>query len=411
MADSSTPATASASAGDNDQRAQHTFALDGSRANTMGLFDLSGALNPDTPDTMRDHFRRFRAARQKTIEGADLEALRRSWCAFIRRWNRMSEAGESFVGWLAYREEILADHSLAQLRGRVCQNACNEDRLCFVNVKEGCESCGMTGRPTNEDWLQELAERPFSGEESAWISKYKRTRSQMDQAVNRGGSRRRRSRREGMSLSRRRPSPPRWRSRSRSRSPRARSPSTSRHRTREPRQEHRGGNWREAPMYPAPAGTPAIEPDTRAWRVPHNWYSPGLGARQSYPQFGVSRPPNQQSAEGLRGGTAYAQVAHHDVETAVNRALNAQLEAERPEDRACRPERTTAWLRQSNHELLSRLRALEMSVYGAAQHGARPREQASGADGSMARQARRAARPLYAPAADSDLESRLDDSA
>ncbi|KAG2844042.1 hypothetical protein PC113_g18485 [Phytophthora cactorum] len=308
-----------------------------------GLFDLSGALNPDTPDTMRDHFRRFRAARQKTIEGADLEALRRSWCTFIRRWNRMSEAGESFVGWLAYREKILADHSLAQLRERVCQNAWNEDRLCFVNVKEGCVSCGMTGRPTNEDWLQKLAERPLSGEESAWISKYKRTLSHMDQTVNRGGSRRRRSRREGVSLSPCRPSPPRWRSRSRS---------TSRHRTHEPRQEHRGGNWREAPMYPAPAGTPAIEPGIRAWRVPHNWYahghelervySPGLGARQSYPQSGVSRPPNQQSGEDLRGGTAYDQVAHHDVETAVNRALNAQLEAERAEDRAWCAERTTA---------------------------------------------------------------------
>ncbi|KAG3160487.1 hypothetical protein PC128_g21084 [Phytophthora cactorum] len=75
-----------------------------------GLFDLSGALNPDTPDTMRDHFRRFRAARQKTIEGADLEALRRSWCAFIRRWNRMSERVLS-AGWRTARRSSRIIHS------------------------------------------------------------------------------------------------------------------------------------------------------------------------------------------------------------------------------------------------------------------------------------------------------------
>ncbi|OWZ01310.1 hypothetical protein PHMEG_00027330 [Phytophthora megakarya] len=84
------------------------------------LYDLSAAVQPDTPDTMRDHFRRFRATRKKGIEDAGHEALQRSWCAFIRRLNRMPHEGESLPQWLAYQEEMLRYHSLSELRWRIC---------------------------------------------------------------------------------------------------------------------------------------------------------------------------------------------------------------------------------------------------------------------------------------------------
>ncbi|OWZ19281.1 hypothetical protein PHMEG_0006498 [Phytophthora megakarya] len=41
----------------------------------LPLYDLSAAVQPDTPDTMRDHFRRFRATGKKGIEDAGHEAL------------------------------------------------------------------------------------------------------------------------------------------------------------------------------------------------------------------------------------------------------------------------------------------------------------------------------------------------
>ena len=87
------------------------------------LYDLSGAVTPDALDTMQDHFRRFRRLRNKTLDGATYEALQRSWCAFIRRWNRMHEAGESVVGWLGDREALQAEHSLGDLRLKVCDDA------------------------------------------------------------------------------------------------------------------------------------------------------------------------------------------------------------------------------------------------------------------------------------------------
>ena len=77
------------------------------------LYDLSGAHAPDSLGTMQDYFRRFSKLRGKTLEGVAYDALQSSWCAFIRRWNRMLEDGRSFPMWLA------ADHSLGALRDRV----------------------------------------------------------------------------------------------------------------------------------------------------------------------------------------------------------------------------------------------------------------------------------------------------
>ncbi|KAG3172822.1 hypothetical protein PI126_g1149 [Phytophthora idaei] len=96
------------------------------RLRPWALYDLSGAQAPDTLDTMKDHFRRFRGLRRKGVEGVGYGALQESWCAFIRRWNRTVEEDESFVGWLVYREEIIKDHSLSELRERVCPDACGK---------------------------------------------------------------------------------------------------------------------------------------------------------------------------------------------------------------------------------------------------------------------------------------------
>ncbi|ETP05288.1 hypothetical protein F441_18074 [Phytophthora nicotianae CJ01A1] len=71
-----------------------------SELRTWDLYELSGAVNPDTLEAMRALFRRFRGLRQKGIEGVEYGALQESWCAFVRRWNRMKEAGEDFVAWL-----------------------------------------------------------------------------------------------------------------------------------------------------------------------------------------------------------------------------------------------------------------------------------------------------------------------
>ena len=59
------------------------------------LYDLSGAHAPDSLVTMQDYFRRFRGLRGKSLEGIAYDALQSSWCAFIRRWNRMLEDGRS----------------------------------------------------------------------------------------------------------------------------------------------------------------------------------------------------------------------------------------------------------------------------------------------------------------------------
>ncbi|ETN11250.1 hypothetical protein PPTG_10189 [Phytophthora nicotianae INRA-310] len=93
-----------------------------SELRTWDLYDLSGAVNPDTPEAMKTYFRRFRGLRQKSIEGVGYGALQESWCAFVRRWNRMTQTGEDFVAWLESREGTISEHSLSELRRRICDH-------------------------------------------------------------------------------------------------------------------------------------------------------------------------------------------------------------------------------------------------------------------------------------------------
>ena len=83
------------------------------------LYDLSGVHAPDSLETMQDYFQPFRGLRGKSLEGIAYDALQSSWCAFIRRWNRMLEDGRSFPQWLANREDLRADHSIGALREKV----------------------------------------------------------------------------------------------------------------------------------------------------------------------------------------------------------------------------------------------------------------------------------------------------
>ena len=87
----------------------------------------------------------------------------------------MMSGGRSFDGWLDDREELPASCFISALRGKVCENAWNDDRLCFLHVTEGCPSCSIMPRPTIETWRTHIAERPLSEIEQVWVSRYERS--------------------------------------------------------------------------------------------------------------------------------------------------------------------------------------------------------------------------------------------
>uniref|UniRef100_H3H7M1 Uncharacterized protein n=1 Tax=Phytophthora ramorum TaxID=164328 RepID=H3H7M1_PHYRM len=119
---------------------QRTRAMD-RELKPWALYDLSGAKSPGSLEEMTGYFRRFRALRGKSLTGVSHDALQRSWCAMIVRWNRMHQEGSNFVAWLTSREEVVGEHSLSELRARVCKNAWESDHDCYVHVREGCTSC------------------------------------------------------------------------------------------------------------------------------------------------------------------------------------------------------------------------------------------------------------------------------
>ncbi|KAI9991311.1 hypothetical protein PInf_018992 [Phytophthora infestans] len=83
------------------------------------LYDLSEANNPDSLDAMKNLFFRSRGLWRKGIDGVEYGALLELLYAFIKRWNLMTQAGESLVAWLEHREGIVAGHSLSELRSVV----------------------------------------------------------------------------------------------------------------------------------------------------------------------------------------------------------------------------------------------------------------------------------------------------
>ncbi|CAI5730835.1 unnamed protein product [Peronospora farinosa] len=124
------------------------------------------------------------------------------------------------------------------------------------------------------------------------------------------------------------------------------------------------------------------------------------------PQCGLQSsapvPPHQQAKEGPRDGNAGFLVAQEDVNQAMNRAADAHLEPEAAFGRAAQAERTTSETRQSNRELLERVRVLELQVLGRVHTASQPRPMPS------ARQARREGRSTYGllePASDPSREA------
>ncbi|KAE9014969.1 hypothetical protein PR002_g14075 [Phytophthora rubi] len=395
-ANTSTAAT-TASAGTPVLRAPSLLSVMDRELKPWGLYDLTGAESPEPLATMQAYFRRFRALRGKSVEGVVHDSLQRSWCAMITRWNRMRRANASFVEWLEAREEVVGNHSLRDLRARVCSNAWDVGRICYVQVREGCAVCGSSENFSEADWQRKVAEQPLGEAEQAWLAKYRRALAKVSMPSSRGGGRRARSRRGS--------SPP-ARGRSRSRSPQgrrqSRSRSRSRPRTRGQRPGHPGGEWSVAPMYHRPVETQANAPgnaarqESRAWpdySYGHGyeaWHEAGPRAQQYDPRSSAYHQPSQQSARAARGGSSYAWVDQGDLEKAANRAWDAQAEAEAAKTQVAQARTELEAARQSNRELLARTRELERRVFGAPQAVAQPRQ-------SAARTARREGRSLYAP--------------
>ncbi|KAG3139554.1 hypothetical protein PC128_g25354 [Phytophthora cactorum] len=115
----------------------------------------------------------------------------------------------------------------------------------------------------------------------------------------------------------------------------------------------------------------------------------------------------RQQQEGDRHAGNAPVLAGQDEDDLLNRYWDTQQELDKALDQAARAAGETVQLRQSNREILARLRVLERSVHGQLQTGTQPRDPAPGTDGSMARRARREGRPTHVPAQEAEptLES------
>ncbi|KAE9092312.1 hypothetical protein PF007_g18562 [Phytophthora fragariae] len=103
------------------------------------LYSLDCAEDPDRLDIMKEYFTRYRQLRgKKTNNAYTHDALQRSWCAFIRRWNAAGREGLSFTLWLEDREAARSTRSIGDRRTRVREMAQREWRLCNVHLVEGC---------------------------------------------------------------------------------------------------------------------------------------------------------------------------------------------------------------------------------------------------------------------------------
>ncbi|KAG2818968.1 hypothetical protein PC129_g8192 [Phytophthora cactorum] len=117
--------------------------------------------------------------------------------------------------------------------------------------------------------------------------------------------------------------------------------------------------------------------------------------------------PAASTAGGERHAGNVRVLAGQDEDDLLNRYWDSQQELDESLDQAARAAGETAQLRQSNREILARLRMLERSVHGQLRTGTQPREPAPGTSGSIARRARREGRPMHAPAQETEptLES------
>ena len=118
------------------------------------LYGLEGAVEPEPLEVMKDLFTRYRTVRGKATNNAYTDdALQRSCCAFIRRWNASRREGTSFTSWLDGREGKRDRHAIGDLRRRIYRMTCDEYHLCYVHVREGCPTCNVgRSRPVRQEW-------------------------------------------------------------------------------------------------------------------------------------------------------------------------------------------------------------------------------------------------------------------
>ncbi|ETK77571.1 hypothetical protein L915_16177 [Phytophthora nicotianae] len=88
-----------------------------------------------------------------------------------------------------------------------------------------------------------------------------------------------------------------------------------------------------------------------------------------------------------------------DDDTLMNQFWDSQRDIDVALQQSSEASHTATALRQSNRELLERVRTLERAIHGRVQTGAQDREYVPGSDGSMRRCALREGWPTYAPPA------------
>ncbi|KAG2796466.1 hypothetical protein PC111_g21711 [Phytophthora cactorum] len=175
------------------------------------------------------------------------------------------------------------------------------------------------------------------------------------------------------------------------------------------RQKGVEGGWREAPTYLPQEGSRTNVSYNDA-RVGHRerghddiWRREEDRRGQQCVQRSSGYLQQRQQQEGDRHTGNVCVLAGHDEDDLLNRYWDTEQELDEALDQAARAAGETAQLRQSNREILARLRMLERSVHGQLRTGTQPRDPAPGTGGLMARRSRREGRPTHAPAQETEL--------
>ncbi|KAG3128175.1 hypothetical protein C6341_g24680 [Phytophthora cactorum] len=272
--------------------------------------------------------------------------------------------------------DTMKDH-FRRFRGLRQKGVEDMRRVCYVRVAEGCESCAGP-RPTVEEWKAHIAE--YLGEqERGWFGKYKHWLAENARASSRGGSNRHSSRGRSVAV-------------------------LARVRT------HRvliRGVIRRYKLELVPLDHIRDVAKEVGARLPRIFLR-----REAEPMYLITThvwdivsEVTMTSGDARRiavGNNAFNDPA--DISSSVNnRRGTVTPELDEALDQAARAAGETAQLRQSNREILARLRMLERSVHGQLRTGTQPRDPAPGTGGLMARRSRREGRPTHAPAQETEL--------
>ena len=129
------------------RREQASQIMDGD-LKPWGLHSLDGAEQPESLESMKNLITRYRTARVKGTDHTYTEdALKRSCCAFIRRWNTSRREVTSFTTWIERREDTHGVHAIGDLRRIICRLTRDEFHMCCIHICEQCTTC-YRERPT-----------------------------------------------------------------------------------------------------------------------------------------------------------------------------------------------------------------------------------------------------------------------